>query len=196
MESFLSNNFDSNKISNLIYKKSTKIKKTHGLNKTNKYKLSGNIYILEINSKKHGRLKFIIDIESYNIVKPYKWCIVKWGNNYYAKTKINNKDIALHKIINNTPKGLITDHINRNSFDNRKSNLKTVTHKGNMQNRKVNKNNKTGYKYISQSQNGKSYYFTVTINGKRFYSSFKTLKDTLKARELFFKNNPQYTLIE
>ena len=43
----------------------------------------------------------------------------------------------LHRLINNTPAGMETDHINRNKLDNRKSNLRTSTHKENMNNRNL-----------------------------------------------------------
>lgn len=43
--------------------------------------------------------------------------------------------LFLHRVINNTPKGLQTDHINRCRDDNRRFNLRTVTAKENQQNK-------------------------------------------------------------
>lgn len=73
--------------------------------------------------------KAVIDDDDYDLVTSFG----KWYENDsgYAikKTRLNGKNISIrmHILVNNTPKGLHTDHINGNRLDNRKSNLRTVT---------------------------------------------------------------------
>jgi len=52
----------------------------------------------------------------------------------YAIVKIAGKNVRLHRIINNTPEDMMTDHINRNRLDNRKANLRSVNAAANAQN--------------------------------------------------------------
>lgn len=58
----------------------------------------------------------------------------------------------MHRIINNTPDGYFTDHINRNKLDNRKINLRTVTHGENIRNTKGRGN--SGIKGVYKTING------------------------------------------
>lgn len=45
------------------------------------------------------------------------------------------KTIRMHRVVCGTPDGLVTDHLNGNTLDNRKSNLRSVSQKVNSQNR-------------------------------------------------------------
>lgn len=65
--------------------------------------------------------------------------------------------VRMHRIVNNTPDGLVTDHINRNRLDNRKINLRTVTQKLNM----MNKEPGMGVWYQKQNSN-----WVVELYGK------------------------------
>lgn len=87
----------------------------------------------------------IIDAEDINKISKYK--ISKCGN--YAYANINNKQVALHRIITNTINELDKihnpiDHINGNCLDNRKSNLRICTISDNMYNTYRQRNNSTG----------------------------------------------------
>lgn len=68
----------------------------------------------------------IVDDEDYEELSKYKWHL----SNGYAVRHVSTKpDIReyMHRKINDTPKGLVTDHINGNKLDNRRSNLRTAT---------------------------------------------------------------------
>lgn len=77
----------------------------------------------------------IIDAEDWEKIRHIKWH--KNDSGYAVWRGIKNgvkRTIRMHRVINDTPDGLVTDHINRNRLDNRKSNLRSVTQKENMQN--------------------------------------------------------------
>lgn len=86
--------------------------------------------------------KFVlVDDEDYEWLNQWKWHAHKIRNRYYVerstwnpKTKKKGK-VVMHRLILQAKKGQIIDHINGDSLDNRKCNLRFVTHRQNMQNR-------------------------------------------------------------
>ncbi len=71
----------------------------------------------------------LIDKDDYDAVASFgKW--YKSDSGYaIKKTKIKGKNVSvrMHALINKTPKGWHTDHMNGNRLDNRKSNLRTIS---------------------------------------------------------------------
>lgn len=69
------------------------------------------------------------------IVDSYKWHLNSHGYAVWRGIVDGKKQtVRLHRLINGTPDGMITDHINRNRLDNRRENLRTCTQFENMQN--------------------------------------------------------------
>jgi hypothetical protein len=98
------------------------------------------------------------------------WC--ETTKSFYAvrhSRDLNGKRILLrmHSVIANTPKGMETDHINRNTLDNREENLRTCTHAQNQRNRVKNKNNTSGYKGVFRS--GKKWQARIWIGKQLKY---------------------------
>lgn len=115
--------------------------------------------IYEINSKKYGKIEVLLDDEDYdrvvkeNIILHPKYD--KTINGFYIQFHIKDetkKDkrttIGLHRWILNCAKGLQVDHINHNTLDNRKCNLKICTQLENANNKGFYKNNKSGIKGV------------------------------------------------
>lgn len=90
----------------------------------------------------------IVDDEDYALLSSKKWCY----HSGYAVNTGTGKTIQMHRIINKTPVGMQTDHINLNKLDNRKSNLRSVTRAGNNQNRPSARNTTSQYKGVHYSK--------------------------------------------
>ncbi len=81
----------------------------------------------------------LIDKEDYLRVSQFKWYAHYNSNKqYYALTGSKYKRQSLHRLIMSCPKGLCVDHINHDTLDNRKINLRICTKAENCRNRRSN----------------------------------------------------------
>ena len=102
------------------------------------------------------------------------------------KTRIKGKSISIrmHSFINDTPKGLVTDHINGNRLDNRKSNLRCVSQMINSWNREKPYNH-TKYKLppgVTFDKSRGKYVAVMTIR-KRFDTLEEAISFTEQSRK-------------
>ena len=135
----------------------------------------------------------IVDDADFEELNKLKWFADKQGDNYYAVRKslrINGKYInqKMHRIIIGEKLGVHTDHINGNTLDNRRSNLRNCTHQQNMWNKPKSKANNSGYKGVFYLKSSKMYRATITINGKTIYlGTFYYIKQAANAYNLAAK---------
>ncbi len=137
----------------------------------------GVVMIIDLNQGQQT----IIDDEDWDKVNHINWCADKDTANpgkYYVRglNKATNKKVRLHRYLSNAPKGMEVDHINGNTLDNRKCNLRICTKSQNQMNRGKTKKNKSGYKGVSwcTSCNGwKAYLWTGEKNLYLGLFSFK-----------------------
>ena len=123
-----------------------------------------------------GKGKYIfLDNEDFGKVNQYKW--------YYESGYATNKSwlkpkIRIHQLILKSKNNKEIDHINGNGLDNRKCNLRLVSHKNNSINRKINKNNSSGFKGVSFKKDIHKWQSSIRVNYKIIYLGyFKTAKE-------------------
>ncbi len=138
--------------------------------------------------------KAIVDAEDLAELSQYNWQFHKKG---YAYTtiylgKIGDKyrgtTIKMHRLLTSCPVDKQVDHKNGNGLDNRKSNLRICTATQNSYNRKVHKNNKSGYKGVGTQKN--DYYVEIGFKGKRIYLG--RYKDPVEAAKVYDKAAKKY----
>ena len=84
-----------------------------------------------------------------------------------------------HRSIMNCPDDLVVDHINGNTLDNRKLNLRQCTHQQNMMN--AVKKRKSLSKFKGVFRNGNSWGARIGNGGRIHIGSFKTEEEAAKA---------------
>lgn len=124
----------------------------------------------------------IIDLDDVEKCQQYKWHARKCRNHngYYVIASLhgqNNDKLHLHRLILDYYGELDVDHINRNSLDNRKCNLRAVDHSTNSAN-----NDHIGVRQVPSGR----WQASCTRNYKSIYiGTFDTQEEALTARKNF-----------
>ena len=130
----------------------------------------------------------IVDDDMFDYLNQWKWCysMSRRGSCGYAirNNYPETKKIYMHQVINNTPEGFETDHINRNKLDNRRANLRTATRMLNSRNQRERKDNTSGYKGISWDKETNSWAVYLSKSCKMIHlGRFKDLFEAINARK-------------
>jgi hypothetical protein len=109
----------------------------------NEYLITGNVTNIRITRLDGEFYDVLIDTADLERVRSRGIWFVKEFNKYghyyvFGNTVVNGKRHTelLHRFLMEEPKGLDVDHINHDTLDNRRVNLRAVTHAENLRNRK------------------------------------------------------------
>lgn len=91
----------------------------------------------------------LIDQEDWERVIAHSWLPRVTDHNVYAATRIDGRQVFLHRFVLGAELPALVDHINRIGLDCRKTNLRLATHEENALNRKRDIRNTSGYKGVS-----------------------------------------------
>lgn len=142
---------------------------------------------LDIKSKRYGNLKVLVDDDDYEKLKTnfnnMKWCVSKNHKGLYAQKRTSEGIIYLHRYIMNNPNGIL-DHINNDTLDNRKENLRITTTSNNLRNGTIRVNNTTGVKGVCYNKDRKKYEARIKVNYKNILlGRFDTLEEAKNKRK-------------
>lgn len=130
----------------------------------------------------------VVDDADHEWLSQWKW----WcDHKNYVRRMANGQAIFMHREILGTPPGLYTDHINRDSLDNRRANLRVVTTSQNKQNSAAHRGSTSKYKGVYWHKNRQTWNAGIRHNGKHIHIGTFPTEETAaraydcKARELF-----------
>lgn len=142
----------------------------------NKIELEGDvakITVVQRNGRKHEFLIHATDLaklEDWDSI----WALKHKTGKFYAVLYKYDKGIStqcyLHRIIMDASDGIFVDHINRNTFDNRKENLRLATKQQNGENLTgANRDSKSGIRGVSWNLQNKKWLAQVKVKGCAYY---------------------------
>jgi hypothetical protein len=144
----------------------------------NEYKIIGETTEIYVIRKDGTQITFLIDTEDLPMLIKlgYRWCSTydEFVDNYYATSsqvafldeqgRRVQRTVLLHEIIMGVK---YIDHINNDTKNNKKNNLRPTTHSPNLRNRRgKNSNNKSGYRNVCWIKTRDQWVVQLQIDGK------------------------------
>ena len=100
----------------------------------------------------------LVSDEDFDNVSKFKWTQHQKREKFYAETSHNNTILSLHHhIIGKPAQNLVVDHINGNSLDNTRPNLRFATYAQNSQNRNTKREGYIGIYFSEEKQHWRVY---------------------------------------
>lgn len=94
-----------------------------------------------------------------------------------------HKTVLMHRVIMDPPDGMEIDHLNRNTLDNRRCNLRIATRSENHLNRGVSAKSKSGVSGVAWDAVRKKWRASITVRGAvHELGRFSEIEDTIAVR--------------
>lgn len=126
----------------------------------------------------------LIDKQDYEKIKNYKWGL----NDGYVATKMNGREMKLHRFIMNPPEDKVVDHGNWNTLDNRRDNLEIREQRENTINSGLQSNNKSGCTGVFEERG--MWHAVIYVKKKKidlgFYDNFDDARLARKQAEYVY----------
>ena len=126
-------------------------------------------------------MEAIVDVDDLPLVQGRRWrAEQKRAGQWYAYTQVDDKPVAMHRMLLAPPDGTHIDHIDNKGLNNRRSNLRPCSRAENMANVKVSRRNKLGVRGVWVV--GKRYRAVITPNGQPInLGTFATVEEAAAA---------------
>ena len=151
--------------------------------------------VFTITSKTHGRFNILLDDIDYKLVSSMgKWNIHKARDKFYAQKRLPSGLVELHRFLTGAKKGEYIDHIDGNTLNNTRANLRICSNADNLRNGRIRPNNTSGYTGVVFDKRDNLWEAKIRVNYKTIsISGFDNFEDALGARiglqYLFWRGN-------
>jgi hypothetical protein len=126
-------------------------------------------------------LMAVVDDSDYEHLSQFKWSASKTRGTYYAVRHNGRSAVLMHREILNTPRGLLTDHIDHNGLNNQRNNLRICSHSQNRKNQRP--SGSSGFLGVDIYGKHKSFIKArIIVDGRYIHlGNFKTTEQAARA---------------
>lgn len=110
-----------------------------------------------------------VDKEDASEVLKYKWHAVTTGSRTYAAHTFGPKTVYLHRWLLTCQKGEVVDHIDRDTMNCRRSNMRVVSPTESVLNRGKFASNRSGYRGVRWHKETQRWAAQITFNRKYYW---------------------------
>ncbi len=110
-------------------------------------------------------LETIVSDEDYDYLSKTKWYASSAGGTFYAAKK-GQKIVYMHRIITGATMCQEVDHVDGNSLNNRRENLRIAEHRQNLQNQKPQTGKSSRYKGVYKDRRKKTWTVQIKDRGQ------------------------------
>jgi hypothetical protein len=124
-------------------------------------------------------LEVLLDEADFVNLSRYRWSALMRGGVPYAARWVGGKVLTMHRVILEAPVGIQVDHINNDSLDNRRENLRLCTQAENLRNRRS-RVGASRFKGVSPA--GMKWRADIRLNGRaKYIGTFPTEEEAARA---------------
>lgn len=157
----------------------------------NKFSINGSTVVVYVKRRNGDEFKILVDVDDLEIIKNFSWSVSysESNNAYYAYSAGNR--FAMHRMLTDAQKGFDVDHVNHNTLDNRRCNLRIATKSQNQQNRLgAPRNSSSGIRGVHWDKRDKRWVARIRINNKK--KTIGRYKDMLEAQQAVIEARAKY----
>lgn len=152
----------------------------------NKYEIRGDITVIFLLRRDKTVIETVIDTDDLPEVDAFDgtWYASYDNRREYFYVTMDRKRISHHlaRELLNVPSGFVVDHINQNTLDNRRSNLRIATIAENAQNQRLNRNSTSGIRGVYYRRDRDKWQASIQLKGKKkFIGIYGTPEDAERA---------------
>lgn len=154
------------------------------------YPVKEDIYIFTVNKGKTTKY-IVVDKMFKELIEQHNWHLLTVSSNgnmlrskEYVFTRIDGNSTGLHRLImqQGYKSGLVVDHINGDTYNNLRINLRVCTQGQNICNQTLNSNNTSNYKGVWFRKDTKKWQAEIKINkDKKSLGSYRTPEQAAQA---------------
>ncbi len=122
--------------------------------------------LIDISTPKYPNTLAQVDDSDYDWLNQWKWTATACTERIYVRRVVGGKMLSMHRFIMNPPKDMVVDHIDGNTMNNQRGNLRVCGQVQNLWNQRRHVSESSKYKGVSFHKTKNKFQSRISVNGK------------------------------